>query len=192
MRAIKNNGGFMKTKRVLATLMLAGAAASANATLVGDSVHIAQNFPTIGAEFYPTDAVVGSNVEFTWPAVLTLDIGATAIDIRFATIGFQNVPAGGINHNGPIVWGLNDSLGGPLLGISNFATNSAFSASNIMFGDDYIGFNLDNLAFTSGQFIHVDLNFAAPSAVAEPGSLALFGLGLLGLAFARRVARKAG
>lgn len=181
----------MKTKRVLATLMLAGAAASANATLVGDSVHIAQNFPTIGAEWYPTNAVVGSNVEFSWPAVLTLDVGAAAIDIRFATIGFQDVPAGGINHNGPIVWGLNDSLGGPLVGISHFATNSAFSAANIMFGDDYIGFNLDNLSFTSGQFIHVDLDFAAPSAIAEPGSLALIGLGLLGLAFSRRLIKKA-
>lgn len=182
----------MKTKRVLATLMLAGAAASANATLVGDSVHIAQNFPTIGAEWYPTNAVVGSNVEFSWPAVLTLDIGAAAIDIRFANIGFQDVPAGGINHNGPIVWGLNDSLGGPLLGVSHFATNSAFSATNIIFGDDYIGFNLDNLSFASGQFIHVDLNFATPSAVAEPGSLALFGLGLLGLALSRRILTKAG
>lgn len=181
----------MKTKRVLATLLMAGAAASANATLVGDSVHIAQNFPTIGAEWYPTNAVVGSNVEFTWPAVLTLDIGAAAIDIRFANIGFQNVPAGGLNHNGPIVRGLDDSLGGPLLGVSHFATNSAFSATNIIFGDDYIGFNLDNLSFTSGQFIHVDLNFATPSTVAEPGSLALIGLGLLGLAFARRVVRKA-
>lgn len=172
------------------TLVLAGAAASANATLVGDSVHIAQNFPTIGAEWYPTNAVVGSNVEFSWPAVLTLDIGAAAVDIHFANVGFQNVPAGGNNHNGPIVWGLNDSQGGPLLGVSHFATNSAFSASNIIFGADYIGFNLDNLAFTSGQFIHVDLNFAAPSAVAEPGSLALFGLGLLGLAFSRRILKK--
>ena len=58
----------MKIKRALAALLLAGAAASANATLMGDPVHIAQNFPTIGAEFYPTNSVVGSDAEFNWPA----------------------------------------------------------------------------------------------------------------------------
>lgn len=181
----------MKFKRLLSAALLAGMATCANASLVGDTVHIAQNFPTVGAEFYPTNAVVGSGVEFSWPSVLTLNITASAIDIVFQNIGFQDVATGGLNHNGPIVSGLNDSSGNPLLAIADFSTNTGFQASNIIFGSDYIGFNLDNLSFRSGQFIHVGLNFAPASTVPEPGSIALFGLGLLGLGLAR-VARKAG
>lgn len=177
-------------KRVLSALALACAATGAQATLVGDSVHIAQNYPKIGAEFYPTNVVVGGDVEFVWPSVLSLDIGAAAIDIRFSQIGFVDVPAGGLNHNGPIVSGLNDSSGMPLLGFSDFATNSAFQASNIIFGSDYIGFNLDGLSFTNGQFIHVGLNFGPSSTVPVPGTLALFGLALVGLAVAHRMRPK--
>ena len=176
----------MKIKRVLSTLLLAGAAASAQATLVGDTVRIAQNFPTIGAEFYPTTTVVGANPEFSWPAVLTLDIGAGSIDLLFNTIGFIDVPAGGNNHNGPIISGLNDSSGGLLLGFADFSTNSSFAPSSIIFGTDYIGFNLDGLSFSNGQYIHVDLTFASPNALPEPGIVALFGLGLLGAAASRR------
>lgn len=179
----------MRIKRVLSALVLAGATTAANATLVGDTVHIAQNYPTIGAEFYATNTVVGNNVEFVWPSVLSIDIGASAIDIVFRSIGFVDVAAGGINHNGPIIAGLNDSSGNSLVGFTDFATNSNFSSSNIIFGNDFIGFNLDGLSFSNGQYIHVDLNFAPGNAVSEPGSVALFGLGLLGLAASRRLRR---
>ena len=175
----------MKIKNTLLALTMLGCAATANASLMGDTVHIAQNYPVIGSEFYPTDAVVGGGVEFSWPSVLTLDVGASSIDIIFNSVGFIDIPSGGNNHNGPIVSDLDFSLGGILSGFSNFSTNVAgFTAANIIFGDDFIGFNFDGLSMSGDQFIHVDLNFS--SDVPEPSALALLGLGLAGLSMARR------
>ena len=171
----------MKLIRTLLASLAACMSLAANATLIGDSVHIAQNYPIIGSEHYPANAVVGGGVEFNWGGVYSVNIGANTIDIIFGNVSFVDVPSGGNNHNGPLITGLNDSSGNPLTGFSAFATNSIFTASNIIFGSDYIGFNLDGMSFQTGQSIHVDLNFGAQN-VPEPSTLVLLGLALVGVA----------
>lgn len=176
----------MKLKKFVFAAMLSTVASVANASLIGDTVHIAQNYPTIGSEFYSTNAVVGAGTEFSWPMVLSIDVGANTVDITFENIGFVDIPSGGNNHNGPIISGLNDSMGNLLSGFSGFLTNTVFPSSNIIWGGDYIGFNFDGMRFSSGQSIHVDLNFGPQNNVPEPVSLSLLGVGLAALALARR------
>lgn len=104
----------------------------------------------IGVEFYFIGSVVGNNVEFVWLSVLLIDVGVSVIDILFSNIGFVDVLVGGINYNGLIIVGLNDFLGNLLFGFMDFVINSGFLLLNIIFGSDYIGFNLDGLWFLSG------------------------------------------
>lgn len=175
-------------KHLLPALLLAAASAGAHATLMGDTVHIAQNFPQLGSEFFPTNAVVSFGNEFVWPEAYSIDVGANTIRVTFGAPFFVDVPDGGNNHNGPVISDLDDSSGLLLSGFSNFATNTAFSPSNIVFGADFIGFNFDNMNFVGGQFVDVTLNFTRPvqPQLPNPATPALLALGLLALGWARQ------
>jgi hypothetical protein len=173
-------------KKILFSLLLACAAAGANASLIGDPVHFAQNYPTVGDEHAVADAVVGPGIEFAWYGIYSIDLSASAIDIVFGPVVFIDLPSGGNYHNGPIISGLNDSSGNPLRGFSGFSTDSLLSMSNIIFGKDFIGFNLEGIQFRQDQRLHVDLDFGVANAVPEPATLAMFALGLPGIAARRR------
>lgn len=170
-------------KRIVAALLLASAPHFAHATLMGDTVHIAQNFPQLGTEFFPTNAVVSFGNEFVWSNVYNIDVGANTIRVTFGAPFFVDVPDGGNNHNGPVISDLDDSSGLLLSGFSNFATNTAFSPSNIVFGDDFIGFNFDNMHFVGGQYVDVTLNFTRQPQpqLPAPATLSLLALGALGI-----------
>lgn len=60
-----------------------------------------------------------------------------------------------------------------------------FGSERIAFGADYLDINWQGLAFNAGDVLALNIN-RAPQAVPEPQSLALLGLGLIGLAVVRR------
>ena len=155
------------------------------ADLTGDTVHIAQNYPVLGSEFFPVNPVVGPGLEFNEGFVYTVNVGPSSIDVTFVSDGgFVDVPSPyPPNWNGPVVSGLNDSSGNPLTGFSNFSTTlPGFDASLIQFDATSIRFLFQNLSFATGQNVHVDLNFG-PGTVPEASSLAVWSImGLVGIA----------
>ena len=174
----------MKKALCLATLLFASAA---NATLVGDTVHIAQTYNNLSSENFPVDAVVGSGIEFSW--IYTVDISDSSIEIGFTEdVSFGNVADTLPSFNGPVISGLDDSTNTELLSFENFYIDSlsGFSESNVfLLGNNSIGFNLDDLKFKLNDTISLDLVFAGTS-VPAPAPIALLGLGLLGFAAQRK------
>ncbi|MET0105874.1 MAG: hypothetical protein ABW072_12150, partial [Sedimenticola sp.] len=147
-------------RKFLASVCLLGMSFAANASLIGDTIHFAQNYSTLGSEHFATDPVVGPGIEGSYPNVYTVDVSASSILVTFLnSASFIDVPDTLPSFNGPVVSGLDDSSGDPLTGIDNFATNVAsFSIDDVhILSGSSIGFNLDGKSFTTGHTIYVDL-----------------------------------
>lgn len=173
--------GMTMKKFLFATLLLASSVS--HAALLGETVHIAQNYNEIGEEHYPTDSVVGTGYEFVWSGVYSVDVSDSSIQIDFGNISFVDNPETGGYFNGPIISWVHDFT---LTGFSNFFTSSLFSSSDIHYGANWIGFDIEGLSFTNGDIISVDL----VSEVPVPAAAFLFGPALLGFLGMRRRAKK--
>jgi hypothetical protein len=154
----------------------------ANATLLGDTVHIAQNWPVLGEEYDAVNVMVGSGIDHAWPYdIITFDISDHAIDLTFGEIGFGGDEESPIEFNGPVISNLNDSSGYPLIGLANFTTNSDASFSRLVWGQDFVGFNFSGLSFSSGEWLHIDLSFGPSQSVPEPPAVLLLAAAMLGI-----------
>jgi hypothetical protein len=164
---------------LLATALAAPMAAQAIPVLIGDTVTISLGSPSFGP--VTTDAVVSAGNEWTVGNALgyTTDVGDDYV--RFT-----------VNSNfcgfvcGTDIWtltvsGMDFTPFASIIGVSLF--DGGLGAFNPTFTANSISFQMPDQAQTAGQFALLRFRAVAAS---EPATLALFGLGMLGLALGRR------
>lgn len=187
MRAIRRTAAQVVTVALLGLLMTVGVA---NAGLFGHSVGVETQFPDLGVVCCGSGEVIaGPGVEFpvgSFPAYndnAFVDLGDTTIEYgQIAATGYT--PA---NFNG---FRFFDALGeiDAIVDVSiDPATNlPGFDASRLFFDEDNVFINLQGLSAAGAHHVVLDLTFAPSQGVPAPGSLALLGVGLGLLGWARR------
>lgn len=160
------------------------AATPATAGLLGNTIEGAYYFPTdtslYGSFSYSVNPfVVGAGVE----TVLTVD-GFATTDVDFSDTALvlgvtADVPYTPASFNGPQFSVLSGDPFGSILSV--IASGGQTVTAAIVAG--VLQVNWQGQIFTSGDTITIEFG---PTAVPEPGSLALLGAGLAGLALLRR------
>jgi len=164
-----------------AVALVAAFSGQAQATLIGDDVTL--EVLANGSNFLgPVTETVGAGVEFNLQGEITADVGASTIDLEIITNGGQLVvdfdfvfsDLDWVGESGVIV----DVVLTAFQGIGSVSFTGDSVTFSLLSGD--IGVN--------GPLASIEI-ITRQASVPEPGSLALLGLGLAGLGFARRKVR---
>ena len=159
-------------------------AISASATpLLGSTVNFQYYFPDLSSPYNDGSAgnyVVGSGVEVaSISGVASVDITATQIRVDYNTsTSWSSAAFNGFRLTD--VFGLIDAWTITLDPSSNLA---GLTADRITFGDDFLQVNWQGLSFDANTLVVFNIT---TQNVPEPGSLALVGLGLVGIVAMRK------
>ena len=181
----------MRTSRALMLFVAVAAlsAVPAHATVLdGQTVRLTYEFPSLGTVWNGNthDLLVGPSVE-----IFGFPFGDPRTDVDFSDTNIYVTYTSSedwtaTSFNGFRVFDLFGTIPGFLSVTINPATNLAgFDASRITFDADNILVNWQGLAFNTETVVSLDV-----SAVPEPSTLALIGLGIPGLVRAARRRRQ--
>ena len=179
----------MQTIRMIACGLglLAIGAGQATAGLLNATVQGQYYYPNLTTALGSTvTEVVNPDAVFSFPGAGTVsfDLSDTKLQVSF------NGVASATTFNGAVF--TVESGGAPITGVSIDANSTVanFDLSRVAFTSTTISENIQGLDFRLGAITLLDISFGSTSAVPEPSSFALLGLGGIGLAIGAYRRRK--
>lgn len=168
----------MKIYAFIAAMLLA---CTANASLIGDNVDIDFFSDSFGPN--PTSVVVGPGQETSFYGNFGIDIGDFFVQITMLNGGFC-----GFTCNGDpatlTVSGMDFSDFSSIVAVN--LIDGGMAPFNASFTGSSISFQMPDIPLNTGMFARLEFRTGDSVDVPVPGTIALLGLGLVGLALSRR------
>lgn len=173
----------MKSIKVLFAAAVAAASFGfsnvASASIIGDSVNVSHYHPNSSSVDLDMGTQVVPTGVFDYYGLYGVTVNGDNLTYSSGANGYVWFTAA---FNGPVITDMDSTFTSAVIDASS--SYAGFDASRLSFDDHHIYLNLNGLQVNG--FLQIDFETASTSDVPEPASMALFGLGMLGFAAARR------